>query len=91
MLAQLLALLCCAPPALAQDSVDDLLKEMRKKGDDTEITLLQKLVPADDRAFLRHCLATLAYRAAKATRDAPAAFAGLRIGPTSRTPVQILA
>ncbi|HLQ37150.1 MAG TPA: DinB family protein [Planctomycetota bacterium] len=56
-----------------------------------QITLLQKLVPADDRAFLRHCLATLAYRAAKATRDAPAAFAGLRIGPTSRTPVQILA
>ena len=44
-----------------------------------------------DREMLRHTLATLAYRAAKATRGAPAAFAGFKAGPTSRTPVEVLA
>jgi hypothetical protein len=43
------------------------------------------------RTVLRHTLATLAYRAGKALRDAPPDFAGFRIGDTSRTPVQILA
>ncbi|HEU4628394.1 MAG TPA: hypothetical protein VFS08_01575 [Gemmatimonadaceae bacterium] len=42
------------------------------------------------RALLRHTLATLAYRASKVLRDAPATFADFRIGPTTRTPVQIL-
>jgi hypothetical protein len=41
--------------------------------------------------FLRHTLATLAYRAAKALRDAPADFGAFRIGETTRTPAQILA
>ncbi|MGQ0647868.1 MAG: hypothetical protein ACT4P7_09870 [Gemmatimonadaceae bacterium] len=41
--------------------------------------------------FLRHTLATLAYRASKALRGAPPAFADFRSGETSRTPVQILA
>ena len=39
---------------------------------------------------VRHALATLAYRAAKAVRGAPPAFATLRISPTSRTPGEIL-
>ena len=49
--------------------------------------------PAVDgaRALLRHTLATLAYRGGKAVRNAPPEFAEFRIGPTSRTPVQILA
>ena len=44
-----------------------------------------------DREFLRHTVATLAYRAAKTVRAAPATFAGFRPGPTSRTPVEVLA
>ncbi len=43
-----------------------------------------------DREFLRHALATLAYRAAKAVRGATRAFATFRPGPTSRTPVEIV-
>ena len=39
----------------------------------------------------RHALATLAYRASKAVRGAPDGFTGFRIGPTSRTPGEILA
>jgi hypothetical protein len=42
------------------------------------------------RAFLRHTIATAAYRAAKALRDAPEGFAGLKASETSRTPLQIL-
>jgi hypothetical protein len=44
-----------------------------------------------DRDFLRHALATLAYRAAKAVRDAPPTFAAMTPVPSSRTPAQILA
>jgi hypothetical protein len=44
-----------------------------------------------DRELLRHTVATLAYRAAKATRGAPDAFATFKAGPTSRTPVEVLA
>lgn len=43
------------------------------------------------REFLRHTVATLAYRGGKALRDAPETFAGLKISETSRTPLQILA
>ncbi|MDP9177794.1 MAG: hypothetical protein M3O61_08955 [Gemmatimonadota bacterium] len=41
--------------------------------------------------FLRHALATLAYRAEKPLRNAPAGFANLRAGPGSRTAGEILA
>lgn len=41
--------------------------------------------------FLRHTVATLAYRGGKAVRGAPAGFASFRAGETSRTPAQILA
>lgn len=44
-----------------------------------------------DRASLRHCVATLAYRAAKTMRGAPLSFATFRPGPTSKTPVEIVA
>jgi hypothetical protein len=42
-------------------------------------------------AFLRHTLATLAYRVAKPLRDAPSDFGEFRVGPTSRTPAQLVA
>lgn len=41
--------------------------------------------------MLRHTLATLAYRGAKALRGAPADFAQFRAAPSSRTPGEILA
>ena len=43
------------------------------------------------RAFLRHTLATVAYRGGKALRGAPPEFAAFRAGDSSRTPAQILA
>jgi hypothetical protein len=46
---------------------------------------------SNERAFLRHTLATLAYRGGKATRGCPPDFAGFRASPTTRTPAQILA
>jgi hypothetical protein len=45
----------------------------------------------DSRAFLRHTLATLAYRAGKTMRGAPDSFAEFRAAPSARTPVQIVA
>lgn len=45
----------------------------------------------EKRELLRHALATLAYRAAKALRDAPPEFASFKVSETSRTPAQILA
>lgn len=42
-------------------------------------------------AFLRHTLATLAYRVAKPLRDAPSDFGEFRAGPSSRTPAQLVA
>jgi hypothetical protein len=44
----------------------------------------------DDRAFLRHTLATLAYRGGKATRGADTGFATFLASPTSRTPIMVL-
>jgi hypothetical protein len=46
---------------------------------------------SDERALLRHTLATLAYRGGKAVRGAPASFADYRCGDSSRTPAKILA
>jgi len=45
----------------------------------------------DTRTFLRHATATLAYRGAKAIRGAPPEFAHFKAGPTSRTPLEIVA
>lgn len=44
-----------------------------------------------DRDSLRHALATLSYRAAKTMRDAPPSFASFKPGPTTKTPVEIVA
>jgi hypothetical protein len=43
------------------------------------------------REFLRHLLATVAYRGGKAIRNAPAGFGDFRAGEGVRTPVSILA
>jgi len=43
------------------------------------------------RALLRHTVATVAYRAGKTIRGAPASFATFRIADGSRTPAEILA
>ena len=45
----------------------------------------------DERTFLRHALATIAYRGGKALRGAPEGFGGTSAGPGSRTAVEILA
>jgi len=44
-----------------------------------------------NRELLRHTVATLAYRAGKALRDAPPSFATFVVSPGTRTPGQILA
>jgi hypothetical protein len=44
-----------------------------------------------NRLFLRHALATLAYRGGKAIRDAPDGFGAFEVSPGTRTPLQILA
>src|SRR4030088_1087795 len=44
-----------------------------------------------NREMLRHTVATLAYRGAKAVRGAPDSFASYRASETTRTPGQILA
>jgi hypothetical protein len=45
----------------------------------------------ESRSFLRHTVATLAYRGGKAIRDAGPTFAGYGSAETSRTPAKILA
>ena len=44
-----------------------------------------------ERAFLRHVVATLAYRGAKTLRGAPEGFDRYKASPTTRMPVEILA
>jgi len=51
----------------------------------------QALAPDTKREMLRHTVATLAYRAAKAVRNAPDGFADFRALEKSRTPVETLA
>src|SRR5574341_735067 len=49
-------------------------------------------MPTDEkREMLRHTVATLPYRGAKAVRSAPESFASFKASPTTRTPAQILA
>ena len=50
-------------------------------------------IPPDDpvtRLFVRHALATLAYRAGKTVRGTPEAYAGYKASPNSPSPHQIL-
>ena len=44
-----------------------------------------------NRDFLRHTVATIAYRAAKSERDAPPGFGAFEAGNGARTPLQLLA
>ena len=44
----------------------------------------------ESRELLRHFLAALAYRTQKALRGAPESFAHFRVGPTSRTPKELV-
>lgn len=46
---------------------------------------------AAERGFLRHTVATLAYRAAKAVRDVPPGFGDYALGHGTRSPAEILA
>lgn len=46
---------------------------------------------SSERLFLRHAVATLAYRAGKALRGAPSTFADFPVAPSTRTPGQIVA
>ena len=46
---------------------------------------------SDERTYLRHLLATIAYRGGKVLRDAPEGFGSVSAGEGSRTAVQILA
>jgi len=43
------------------------------------------------REFIRHTVATVAYRGGKAIRDAPEGFADFKASETTRTPLEILA
>jgi hypothetical protein len=45
---------------------------------------------SESRRLLQHFLAALAYRTQKALRDAPDDFADFRVGPTSRTPRELV-
>ena len=47
--------------------------------------------PSAKRELLRHTVATLAYRGAKAISDAPPDFKDFRVADGSRTPGEILA
>lgn len=44
----------------------------------------------ESRRLLQHFLAALAYRTQKALRGAPERFASFRVGPTSRTPKELV-
>lgn len=73
---------------------DDVLASPMAGGVEESFTRLDAFLTVQDvteRAFLRHALATLAYRAAKVLRDAPDGFADTRPGPTSRSAGEILA
>src|SRR2546427_12368703 len=64
---------------------------MNPRAGERRTTRGQKPGLDDTRTFLRHAVATLAYRCGKAVRGAPASFADFKAGPTTRTPIEILA
>ena len=46
--------------------------------------------PDTAKQFLRHTVATLAYRAEKVLREVPEGFAGARSSPATRTPLEVV-
>jgi hypothetical protein len=76
------------------DLPDDALPEFSRQGCPTNATIPIAegvTVVEEKREMLRHTVATVAYRGGKTLRGVPDSFAAFRIGPTTRTPVQILA
>src|SRR5258705_1279527 len=63
---------------------------MNPRAAERRTTRRQKPGLEDARTFLRHTVATLAYRCGKAVRGAPDSFAQFKAGPTTRTPIEIL-
>lgn len=57
----------------------------------SELMPQQGPISDESRRFLRHTLATLAYRAEKVLRDVPGGFADVRLSDASRTPLETLA
>ena len=53
-------------------------------------TALNEGQAKDERAMLRHAVATLAYRAEKVLRDVPPGFPDHRLGPGVRTPLELV-
>ena len=51
----------------------------------------QTMDPDTPRHFLRHVVATLAYRAEKVLREVPEGYAGTRLSPETRTPLEVVA
>jgi hypothetical protein len=66
-------------------------KTGRKKPSRTSVAAKRAKTPGPAVTLLRHTVATLAYRAGKAVREAPAPFAEFQASPGVRTPVNILA
>ena len=64
-------------------AVKKATKKIAKRGS-------KKPVADGARLFLRHTVATLAYRGSKAVRGAPESFAQFKAGPATRTPIEIL-
>jgi hypothetical protein len=64
---------------------------MPKKAKQKPRRAVRRPKPQPAREFLRHTVATLAYRAAKALHGAPETFAEFRVGERTRTPAQIVA
>src|SRR5215831_8105123 len=73
-------------PAIMKDNLESNDKSRNIQRDCGDL-----MTPDATRSLLRHLVATLAYRSAKVLRDVPPGFAQFSIGPTTRTPVQILA
>ena len=62
-----------------------------RKKKTTKRPAAKRATPDGARMFLRHTVATLAYRCGKALRGAPDSFAEFKAGPTTRKPIEILA
>jgi hypothetical protein len=62
----------------------------RSAAADDEAAEPNRAFGADSVQFLRHAVATLAYRAAKVLQGSPADFADLRLASQTRTPLEIV-
>ena len=67
------------------------VKKAAKKKATKKAAPARKNYTDDARLFLRHTVAIVAYRGGKAVRGAPESFAHFKAGPTTRTPIEILA